>query len=112
MRRRLHGTDDLSTQTGSILRPVRFFEPFSVGTSIYVSSCCPVACDILTGVGTVHAKGVCRQRTPVENMNLTHTNLNLKFVSEANFDSHVLQSKSAVLVAFWAPWSKPCHVID
>ena len=45
-------------------------------------------------------------------MNLTHTNLNLKFVSEANFDSHVLQSKSAVLVAFWAPWSKPCHVID
>ncbi len=45
-------------------------------------------------------------------MNLTHTNVNLRFVGEANFDSQVLQSKSAVLVAFWAPWSKPCHVID
>ena len=45
-------------------------------------------------------------------MNLTHTNSNLRFVGEANFESQVLQSKSAVLVAFWAPWSKPCHVID
>ena len=45
-------------------------------------------------------------------MNLTHTNLSLRFVGEANFESQVLQSRSAVLVAFWAPWSKPCHVID
>ena len=45
-------------------------------------------------------------------MNLTHTNLSLRFVGEANFGSQVLQSRSAVLVAFWAPWSKPCHVID
>lgn len=45
-------------------------------------------------------------------MNLTHTNLSLRFVDEANFGSQVLQSRSAVLVAFWAPWSKPCHVID
>jgi len=50
--------------------------------------------------------------TPVENMNLTHTNLSLKFLGEAQFESEVLQSKSAVLVAFWAPWSRPCHVID
>jgi len=47
-----------------------------------------------------------------ENMNLTQTNMNLKFVVEANFGSQVLQSKGAVLVAFWAPWSKPCQVID
>ena len=38
--------------------------------------------------------------------------MNLRFVGEANFNSQVLQSKGAVLVAFWAPWSKPCHVID
>ena len=49
---------------------------------------------------------------PVENMSLTHTNLSLRFVGEANFESQVLQSESAVLVAFWAPWSKPCHIID
>ena len=53
-----------------------------------------------------------QQQTPVENMNLTQTNWSLKFVGEANFGSQVLQSRSAVLVAFWAPWSKPCHVID
>ena len=45
-------------------------------------------------------------------MNLNYTNPNLRFVGEANFPSQVLQSKNAILVAFWAPWSKPCHVID
>lgn len=45
-------------------------------------------------------------------MNLTNTILSLRFVCEANFESQVLQSRNAVLVAFWAPWSKPCHVID
>jgi thioredoxin 1 len=45
-------------------------------------------------------------------MNLTQPNMSLRFVGEANFESQVLQSKGAVLVAFWAPWSKPCHVID
>jgi thioredoxin 1 len=48
----------------------------------------------------------------VENMNLNHTKLNLRFLSEANFESEVLQSKGTVLVAFWAPWSKPCQVIE
>ena len=45
-------------------------------------------------------------------MNLNHTNMSLRFVGESNFASQVLQSKSGVLVAFWAPWSKPCNVID
>ena len=48
----------------------------------------------------------------VENMNLNHTKLNLRFLGEANFESEVLQSKRTVLVAFWAPWSKPCQVIE
>lgn len=52
------------------------------------------------------------RRASNENMNLTRTNLHLRFVGEADFDAQVLQSQSALLVAFWAPWSKPCHVID
>ena len=48
----------------------------------------------------------------VENMNLNHTKLNLRFLGEANFESEVLQSRRTVLVAFWAPWSKPCQVIE
>src|SRR3954462_12722611 len=45
-------------------------------------------------------------------MSPTHTKLSLRIIGEAEFESQVLQSKGAVLVAFWAPWSKPCHVID
>ena len=33
-------------------------------------------------------------------------------VSEANFESEVLRSKQPVLVAFWTPWSRPCHILD
>ena len=33
-------------------------------------------------------------------------------VGEANFDSEVLKSKQPVLVAFWASWSRPCHVLE
>ena len=45
-------------------------------------------------------------------MNLTSTNPSLTSASEADFQQRVLHSKNAVLVAFWAPWSKPCQVID
>jgi thioredoxin 1 len=33
-------------------------------------------------------------------------------VGEANFESEVLKSKRPVLVAFSAPWSRPCHILD
>jgi thioredoxin 1 len=33
-------------------------------------------------------------------------------VGEASFESEVLKSKPPVLVAFWAPWSHPCHILD
>lgn len=33
-------------------------------------------------------------------------------VGQANFDTEVLKSKQPVLVAFWAPWSHPCLVLD
>lgn len=32
-------------------------------------------------------------------------------IVEADFDTEVLKSKQPVLVAFMAPWSRPCHVI-
>ncbi|HEV7406656.1 MAG TPA: thioredoxin domain-containing protein [Chthoniobacteraceae bacterium] len=43
---------------------------------------------------------------------MTHTILSLKSIGEADFEAQVLRSSRAVLAAFWAPWSKPCHVID
>ncbi len=33
-------------------------------------------------------------------------------VGAANFESEVLKSQQPVLVAFRAPWSRPCHIID
>jgi thioredoxin 1 len=33
-------------------------------------------------------------------------------VDEAGFESEVLKSELPVLAAFWAPWSRPCHVLD
>jgi thioredoxin len=33
-------------------------------------------------------------------------------IGEANFELEVLRSKQPVLVEFWAPWSRPCQVLD
>jgi thioredoxin len=33
-------------------------------------------------------------------------------VGTATFESRVLRAKQPVLVAFWAPWSRPCLVLD
>lgn len=45
-------------------------------------------------------------------MNLPHTHFSLRYLGEEQFAGQVLQSAGAVLVAFGAPWSKPCKVID
>lgn len=33
-------------------------------------------------------------------------------VGQADFESEVLRSEQPVVVAFWAPWSHPCHILD
>jgi thioredoxin 1 len=32
-------------------------------------------------------------------------------IGETNFESEVLKAKQPVIVAFSAPWSRPCHII-
>ena len=52
-----------------------------------------------------------RTRDVVENMNSNENEVQVVEVGEANFNSEVLQSKRPVLVAFLAPWSRPCQVL-
>ena len=33
-------------------------------------------------------------------------------VGQADFESEVLQGKLPTLVAFWAPWSRPCQILE
>ena len=47
-----------------------------------------------------------------ENMNTNENGASPADLGEANFRAEVLQSKQPVLVAFWAPWSRACQVLD
>ena len=46
-----------------------------------------------------------------ENMNTQEGSLPV-VVTGVNFKAEVLESKQPVLVEFWAPWSRPCQVMD
>ena len=47
-----------------------------------------------------------------EKMNINENGAPTVLLGEANFEAEVLQSKQPVLVAFSAPWSRPCQVLD
>ena len=45
-------------------------------------------------------------------MNASQIKTSLRVVGAASFEPEVLKSKPPVIVAFFAPWSRPCHVLD
>jgi thioredoxin 1 len=45
-------------------------------------------------------------------MNADQSKTSFRFIGDADFASKVLQSSTPVLVAFWAPWSRPCQVME
>ena len=47
-----------------------------------------------------------------EKMNVKENGAPIALLRESNFEAEVLQCKQPVLVAFWAPWSRPCLVLD
>jgi thioredoxin len=47
-----------------------------------------------------------------EKMNNNENGAPVVLLGEADFETEVLRSKQTVLVAFWAPWSRPCQVLD
>ena len=48
----------------------------------------------------------------LENMNKNRGKTGVVEVGTATFESQVLRSKGSILVAFRAPWSRPCLVLD
>lgn len=48
----------------------------------------------------------------VERMNTSQNNGGFQMVSGTNFGAEVLRSSKPVLAVFWAPWSRPCQVIE
>lgn len=63
-------------------------------------------------LGTGLDKRLPKEMIEVQNMNATQSKTDIRCVSEANFDSEVSQSGQPVLALFWAPWSRPCQVIE
>jgi thioredoxin 1 len=47
-----------------------------------------------------------------EKLNANETIAPIMHLGEVSFEAEVVRSKQPVLVAFWAPWSRPCQVLD
>jgi thioredoxin 1 len=45
-------------------------------------------------------------------MNADQSKTSFRVIGDAEFASEVLQSSKPVLVVFWAPWSRPCLVLE
>ena len=104
---------DTVKESGTI--PERFFGPFNfmspaqAGGFIYYTLLLSVLrFSPVAGIGC--ALGMIMLNKP-ENMN-TQTGSHPVVVTGLNFKAEVLESKQPVLVEFWAPWSRPCQVLD
>lgn len=45
-------------------------------------------------------------------MNISQNKPSIRFVGQADFAAAVLQSSKPVLAVFFAPWSRPCQVLE
>src|ERR1035438_6066972 len=93
---------------------VRFFGPFDfmnpaeIGHSMrYIPSLSALRSGPSCGTGCAYSL-IMLNRT--ENMNAQ--NIPLPIIPAVDFKAEVLESQQPVLVEFWAPWSRPCQVLD
>lgn len=56
----------------------------------------------------LHTEAVIR----FDNMNPSQDKPPIVELGHTGFEAEVLRSEHPVLVAFWAPWSRPCHILD
>jgi thioredoxin 1 len=94
---------------------VRFFGPFNFMSPVQAgqSMCGTLLLSALRfcpPAGIDSALGMVMLNKP-ENMNAPKGSLPF-LVTDVNFKAEVLESKQPVLVGFWAPWSRPCQVLD
>jgi thioredoxin 1 len=93
---------------------VRFFGPFNFPRPAETGQV--LRC--ILSVSALHSclpRGTGRAYSPImlnrtENMNAQ--SCPLPVIPAADFKAEVLESRQPVLVEFWAPWSRPCQVLD
>src|SRR3974377_1653992 len=96
-------------------KAVRFFGPFNFMRAAQAgqSMCYTIVLSALRLCpprGTGCALGMI-MLNKAENMNSQNGSLPV-VVTGLNFKAEVLESRQPVLVDFWAPWSRPCQVLD
>ena len=94
---------------------VRFFGPFNFMSPVQAVrwTCYTLLLSALAFCpprGIRCALGMIKLKKP-ENMKTQKGSVPV-VVPGANFKAEVLESKHPVLVEFWAPWSRPCQVMD
>jgi len=94
---------------------VRFFGPFNFTSPVQAGQSMRDTL-LVRALGFYPPRGIRRALGMVmlnkpENMNTQEGSLPV-VVTGVNFKAEVLESKQAVLVEFWSPWSRACQVMD